>query len=72
MTTPVIDAEPVFTRNGERGTVRGADGDRGPRRYDGTDTPAGADEPTSPPGNGDLDRYELRKGEQTLARVLGW
>ncbi len=37
MTAPVItrvdlDAEPVFTRNGERGTVREADADRGPRR----------------------------------------
>jgi hypothetical protein len=73
MTTPVIhrvdlDAEPVFSRNGERGDVRAIDGELRPRRYDGTDAPG---EPTGPPGNGALDRNELARSERKLASVLG-
>ena len=75
MTTPVInrvdlDAEPVFTRNGAREEVRGVNGERRPRRYDGTDAPAESGELNGPPGNGDLDHWELEKSERTLARVL--
>lgn len=77
MTTPVLtrvdlDADAVETRNGAREATRRPSGERYWRRYDGTDAPATVDELTSPPGNGDLDRPELEKGEQTLARVLGW
>jgi hypothetical protein len=76
MTTPVttrvdLDAEPVFARNGAREVVQATDGGRSARRYDGTDSPD-ADGLTSPPGNGDLDRPELERGERKLASVLGW
>lgn len=77
MTTPVIsrvdlDAEPVETRDGAREAIRSRDGGRESLRYDGTDVPAGPDGQSSPPGNGDLNRPELEKGERELARVLGW
>lgn len=77
MTTPVttrvdLDADPVFARNGAREVVQAHDGGRPARRYDGTDSPAAADRLTTPPGNGNLDRPELERGERTLASVLGW
>jgi hypothetical protein len=77
MTTPVLtrvdlDAEPVPARDGARRVAHRREREHASLSSDGTDEPAGANGLTSPPGNGDLDRPELEKGERTLARVLGW